>query len=220
MSHFDNLVDYEEQEALQQLFERHTDEFKKELAYHALLNTKESVLLVRKILAEGEKVLALSPTATYLFAASACEVILRDLLFVPLLRGLIHERFAVDIVVKSITRMTRDQMEGPLARLLQLLSFVDLDKIARTPKGPNIIAECRALARNRNGIMHQGEQVDESRARDALAIATFLLNDPFRKLLWINSLYMVPEKDDWKDTDRLRVIIPLALAPREAQEEP
>lgn len=67
-----------------------------------------------------------------------------------------------------------------------------------------------------------GAGTDEQESKNAITIASFLLNDTFQKLLWLNGLYLVPEHKT-RDMGLGRgpaIIISLGLAPSEEQQEP
>lgn len=218
VSHDDNYLDYAEQEGLEELFRQHTQEFKNDLAHAALLKTGERVDVVRAVLAEGKKVLPISPTAALVFAASASEITLKDLLFVPVLSGLIHEDFGVAIIVKLFARITRDKMAGPLTALLKQGTFINLDKEKRTSESPPILAEVGTVAKLRNDILHNGERADEASAQDAIAVADFLLNNTFQSLLALHKLYLVPVERDWVGRSRRTIV--LMMPPAEEDQDP
>lgn len=217
MSHEDDYPDYEQQEALENLFRQHTQEFKNDLAYAALLNTGSQVEVVRELLTETRKVIAISPSAGLVFAASASEITLRDLFFVPILSGLIHEEFGVSIIVKLLTRITRDKIARPLTALLKRGTFIDLDEEKRTPESLSILVEASKIAEKRNGILHKGEFVDEASAQDALAVAEYLLNNTFQNLLALHKLRMLPEERDGEGRT-WKTIAPLFLPSEEDQD--
>jgi hypothetical protein len=225
VSHEDDYLDYAEQEALEDLFRQHTQEFKNDLAHAALLKTGPRVEVVRAVLAEARKVLSVSPSAALVFAASASEITLKDLLFVPVLSGLIHEDFGVSIIVKLLTRITRDKMAGPLISLLKLSTFIHLDEAKRTPESLPILTEVGNIAKQRNGILHNGERADETKAQDAIAVADYLLNDTFQSLLALHKLYMSPEERDWVGR-QWKTIVPLMppivplMPPAEEDQDP
>ena len=72
----------------------------------------------------------------------------------------------------------------------------------------------RAIAQKRNAIIDSGDLTDEASAKDALAVASYLLNNTFQKLLWLNGLYLVPEhqvRRTFIPEEGLQIIIQLAL---------
>lgn len=222
MSHDDDYLDYQNEQALDELFREHTQEFKKELAHEALIQANEPVMRVRGVLDEALRVLPISPTAAFLLAAIGCEIVIRDLLFIPILSGLIHEKLAVAIVVKSFRRMNRDELDSPLTTLLKQLTFINLEETKRRPENKPILVEARTIAKTRNAISHNGDFANEADAKKAIAVASYLLNDTFQKLLWLNGLYLVPEDKILRfvPEEGPQIIVSLARAPSEVQQEP
>jgi hypothetical protein len=187
----DDLDYYRQEEALDELFAEHTNEFKKELAFDALLKTETDVLVVRGVLEETAKVLPVSPTAAHLLAASACEMVIRKLLFVPVLTGLIHTDIAVTVVVQATSRLQRDQLDKALTTLLSSLTFTNLAKTRRTRKGSLILTEAADIAKKRDAIVHHGERADAKTAEEAMKVADYLLNNVFAGLLHEHRLRML-----------------------------
>lgn len=182
MSADDDYAEYREQEAIEEMIHVEREEFKEELAQRALLHTHVEVARMRRILNEGKTVRPVSPTVAYLFAATACEITIRKLLFAPVVAGLVHSDYAVNIVVKAAARVPRSQMDQSLTELLKM-AFIDLDTISRQTGGPKILKEASQVAETRDKIIHHGDQVDEEQSRFALQVAHFLFNQVFPRLL-------------------------------------
>ncbi len=178
----DDYAEYREQEAFEEMIHADREEFKEELAQRSLLHTHPEVTRVRRILDEGKTVRPVSPTAAYLFAATACEITLRKLLFAPVVAGLVHSDYAVNVVVYATARVPRNQMDQSLKALLKM-AFLDLDTVSRQIGGPNILKEASQVAETRDKIIHHGEQADEEQSRFALQVAHFLFNQVFPRLL-------------------------------------
>lgn len=178
----DDVDYYRQQEALEAMLHAEREDFKEELAQNALLRTYSDVIQVRRILDEAKTVRHVSPTAAYLLAASACEITIRKLLFTPILSGLVHSEYGVNVVVSAASRLPRNQMDKALASLLRF-AFVDLDKITRQTGGPSILREAATVADKRDQIIHHGAQADKVSSRFALQVAHFLLNQVFTRLL-------------------------------------
>ena len=177
MSHEDDYLDYIRDQALDDLFAEHTLEYKNQLVEDALRTSADKVDVVRAVLTEAHAVLPVSPTAAHIFAASACEMSLKDLFFVPILAGFVHEEFAAAVIVKLLGRLTHDKMAGPLTTLLKKSTFINLEETRRLSSGKPILTEVHQVAEKRNKILHGGERADEASAKEALAIANYLLND-------------------------------------------
>ena len=218
VGHDDNYLDYMRDEALDDLFQQHTLEYKNDLAADALLKTAERVEVVRVVLADARKVMSVSPTAAHVFAASACEIIVKDLLFVPVLSGLIHEEFGVAVIMKLLARTNRDRIAGSLIALLKRTTFIDLSEAKRTSESVPILSEVDKIAKKRNDILHSGNRADEASAQEALAVADYLLNNTFQSLLGLNKLYMVPGDGAWVGR-QWKVIVPM-VSPAEEDQDP
>lgn len=219
MSHDDDYLDYMRDEALDDLFAEHTLEYKNQLVQDALQKTADKVDVIRGLLAEARAVLPASPTAALVFAASACEISLRELFLVPILAGFVHEEFATTVIVKLLGRLTHDKMAAPLTVLLKKSTFINLEETRRSPERKPILNEVHRIAEKRNKILHNGERADEASAKEAFLIADYLLNDTFRGLLRLHRLALVPAERDWTAKD-LATVVPFYYQPVEDPNKP
>jgi hypothetical protein len=182
MSDDEDYAEYRKEEALDEMLHYEREQFKESLAQQALLRTHADVERVRRILDEARTVQPVSPTAAYLFAATVCEITIRKLLFAPVVAGLVHSDYAVNVVLKATERFPRKQMDKGLTELLKF-AFLDLDTFSRQAGGPTVLKEAARVAEKRDQIMHHGDQADDEQSRFAMQVAHFLFAEVFPRLL-------------------------------------
>ncbi len=172
------MMDEEEaraDEAWTQLVDAEIEYFKTERVNDALRRTSDALRGIYRALDEAKRQLRLSSTAAHVFAASASEMVQRKLLFEPVLAGLVHSTFAVQIVLDATGRLQKDQLHRLLDRLLLPLFSVDLSKQFRAGATAHILKEAGEVAKVRDGIMHHGNTATHDQAAQAIAVAEHLL---------------------------------------------
>ncbi|MCF8534166.1 MAG: hypothetical protein K9G48_14250 [Reyranella sp.] len=188
--------EYDVDDALDRLTERISDEavaqFKGERAESALRNVSPAVLRVREVIAEANRVRAVSPSATVLFAATAVEICLKKLILEPFIAGLIHNEDAAPLITTALVGSHALYRARQLAvELLKVAAGLDLEAHVRQGETLPFLSEAKALAGQRDAIAHRGEMATDKNAEHALLLADEMLNGVFAKLLWAFDLRMV-----------------------------
>lgn len=188
--------EYDADDALDRLTERISDEavaqFKGERAESALRNVSPAVLRVREVIAEANRVRAVSPSATVLFAATAVEISLKKLILEPFIAGLIHNEDAAPLITAALVGNHALQRARQLAvELLKVAAGFNLEAHIRQGETLPFLSEAKALASQRDAIAHRGEMATDKNAEHALVLADEMLNGVFAKLLWAFDLRMV-----------------------------
>lgn len=111
------------------------------------------------------------PAASFVFAVSAIEQYLKAVLLKPVAHGLIHQDSLADLIVEFTVGQTGfDRYTKLLAKLFEDLASINLDTVHREGAGQKLLDEVSELQKVRNKIIHQGLEVQDSEAENALAI--------------------------------------------------
>jgi len=167
--------------------------FKGELAGSALKQASSSIIRVREVIAEAERVRPVSSSATVLFTATAVEITLKKLILEPLIAGLIHNSSAAPLITTALVGNHALHRARELAvGLLKEAADIDLKvHIRKGATGP-FLNEMKALAAKRDGIIHRGEMKDDAEAANALLLADEMMNGVFARLAWTFDLRVGP----------------------------
>lgn len=188
-------AEYDADLALESLTERISEEavdfFKAELSKGALLKLSPSVIRVREVIAEAERVRSVSPSATVLFSAVAVEITVKKLILEPLIAGLIHNQDAAPLITAALVGnhalyRARDLM----VKLTKVAANYDLATHTRPGGSKPLLDETKELASQRDFILHRGEMASEASAIRSLVLADAMLNGVFAKLLRAFDLQM------------------------------
>lgn len=178
-------------QAYEQLSDEIIDQFKSDLFHAALTNASRSVDLVRTVLQEAEKVRPASPSAAYVFAASATEIAFKKLLLEPLVSGVIHNEVATPFIASAILK--QKSYRALVVRLVSVATKIKLEEYKRKGAAKDILSEANDVAERRNGIIHRAELASEQEADYALLVANELLNGVFAAVLRVFRLRMLKE---------------------------
>lgn len=127
------------------------------------------------VLAEGKAVLGVSPSAAIVFARSCVELVIRDLLLKPVIHGLVHDEDMGSLLTDLIS-LRGQRTEGRLFAILGIAGLPDLKAVKRPQKAVTVWEEHATLIKNRNSVVHEGKLVESDVAREALALAEYMLH--------------------------------------------
>lgn len=132
-----------------------------EIAKNAVLSYKEA----KSLLDHGH------PSASFVFAVSAIEQLLKATLLKPVVYGLVHHDPLAEIIVEFAVGQTGfDRYNKLLAKLFEGLADINLDTVQRQGSAKKLLDEVSDLQKLRNRIIHQGLQAQDAEAKNALSI--------------------------------------------------
>ena len=118
------------------------------------------------------------PSAAIVFSASAVELFLKATILQPLVYGLVHNDKMADIIVNYTLGQTGfERYKDLLSNLFREVAGLDFAKVRRGGSNRPLIDECKALAKQRNVILHRGDTLSAQDAATACEIsqAVYLL---------------------------------------------
>lgn len=134
-----------------------------------------------RALATAENLVNASASAALVFAAVSSELTIKSAILRPLLHGLVHNEALARFVTESfMERRSRGWLYALVPPLLLETTGVDLSTYRRAAE-PQILLwdEANLVAKLRNGVLHDGEEVSGEDARWALDIASELVRGLF-----------------------------------------
>jgi len=106
------------------------------------------------------------------FAASATELFLKGALLRPVVYGLVHSDAVAELVVKAALSQTGFvRYEKLLVGLFQEVAGLDIRTLTRSGTATPLLTEASVIQQARNGVVHQGDDVNQEQAEMALAVA-------------------------------------------------
>jgi len=181
-------LDYEQDEAYAAFYEEHfeqaVEEFTTELLQSYYREHRDVVQPALQALREANTQRTSSPTASFLFAAIALEVGVKEALLRPVVHGLIHNDAAAELVTTLVIRQHRfDGFQGNLLTLLSEYGGVDLTAYQRPGSTKALWEEIKTVQKTRNLIVHRGHRVGSPETDQALGVASCVLEIILPKVL-------------------------------------
>ena len=112
-------------------------------------------------------------SAAVVFFMSAIENFLKLTLIKPVVYGLVHHETLAGIIVEQTMRQQSnfDSYRDLLKKLFSTLTNENTNEIYREGASKNLLKECEDLQKLRNTIIHQGDDCEESAAKEAYQIS-------------------------------------------------
>lgn len=125
-------------------------------------------------------------SAALVFAISAAEICIKNLILRPLVYGFVHQPYAANLVADlAVSQTGWDRSKKLLAEILREKVRIDLDAASISLAGTTkpLWNEFNASVKLRNKVLHQGQDATRQEAEGAVAISCYLIDDLFPKLL-------------------------------------
>jgi HEPN domain-containing protein len=130
--------------------------------------------------------------AAVVFFVTAVEILLKATLLKPVVYGLVHSEGLADIIVEqALGQPGFDRYSNLLAQLFSELAAMDIRAITRKDTKVKLLAECTALQKLRNEIIHQGATCEATRAEHARAVAVAVYELVVHPMLAILGLQVI-----------------------------
>lgn len=133
---------------------------------------------------EARNLLSQHPTAAHIFAAIAIELGLKVTMLKPVVYGLVHSESVAGIIADLVIQQSgKKEFRDLLFRILSEYGGVDLTKFKRAKVPKPLWEEVQEIQRRRNMIIHRGEIVNDSEAKQAIDVASAILEDLFPSVI-------------------------------------
>jgi hypothetical protein len=119
--------------------------------------------------------------ASLVFAVSATEQALKNILLQPILYGVVHSELAAGLVASLDVRLNR--LPKLLFPIIADTANVDLLTYCRRDQPKTLWAEFKHLQGIRNGVLHGGEPVEQGDASTALMVGGAMLTDVCERVM-------------------------------------
>ena len=120
-------------------------------------------------------------SARLVFANSATEQALTNVLLRPTLYGLVHSEFAAELVASLDVHL--DRLPKLLFPIIAETANVDLSTYCRHDQTITLWDEFRRVQRIRHGVLHRGEPVEPADASTALEVGRVMLTDVCERVM-------------------------------------
>jgi hypothetical protein len=119
-----------------------------------------------------------------LFAASAIEITIRQLLVKPMLNGLVHNETVAELVMELTPREVGSEgFKDLLFGVLKRVACLDLATYKRSGSNRTLWDECNQLRRERNRLIHEGVSPSAETLNVFDSVAIEFLNVIFPQVL-------------------------------------
>ena len=163
------------------LYEEHYEEAIKEFTAERLLSYYQAnpdlAKPARHSLVYAQSLMPEHPKAALVFAATAMELGIKVVLLKPIVFGLVHTEALASFITDLTTQHTgMVRFHGLLTEVLKHFGGVDLKTFKRTGSNRTLWQEIVEVQKARNGVIHRGENAEDSTAELAVAVAHSLLH--------------------------------------------
>lgn len=142
---------------------------------------------------EGKRlVLGGHNSAAVVFFVTAIEILLKATLLKPVVHGLVHSKGLADIIVEqALGQPGFDRYSSLLAQLFSELAGMDIQAIKRKETNDKLLAECTALQKLRNRIIHQGATCEPELCSQGLAVSAAVYELVVQPMLFKLGLHVI-----------------------------
>lgn len=131
-------------------------------------------------LVESRALLISHPAAALVFAATATEVGLKEVLLKPVVFGMVHSESAASLITElTVSHSCVERFRDLLYQILSEHGGVDLGSFARPSSSKKLWEEIREIQKRRNVILHRAEQSSVEDARQSIDVASAVLETLF-----------------------------------------
>jgi hypothetical protein len=131
------------------------------------------------------------PSAALVFATTAIELTVKDVLLKPIVFGFVHTEPVAAFIAELTTRHNgMDRFRELLSEILTRFGSVDLQTFKRAGSSRTLRQEIEEIQKARNAVIHRGEAPDGSFAELSIVVAGTLLNELFPRVLQMLGLHL------------------------------
>jgi hypothetical protein len=147
----------------------------------------------REALKRAKSLLSVDPTASFVFAVSAVEILVRCVLLRRMLLGLVHEQIADIISGKLLEQTGALRHQDLLATMLSEFAKFDIRKYTRKGARKKLLEELKAIQVVRNEVIHSASTTSKREADFAICIAEDLVSEVVPRVLEAIRLQILPD---------------------------
>lgn len=156
----------------------------------------------QRSLALARELLSQYPTPSFIFAAIAVEVGLKEAFLKPVVHGLVHSESIAELITKMVIgNKGLDKFSKLLFHILSEYGGIDLEQYKRPASPRPFWEEIKGVQEQRHGIMHRAEIVTTEDSQKALSVASSVLDDLFPSLIQKLGLHLHEGRhvcSDWR----------------------
>lgn len=132
----------------------------------------------------AQVLLATHPNAALVFATTAIELSVKNVLLRPIVFGMVHTESVASFVAElAVHHNGMDRFREILTEILKAFGGVDLRTFKRSGAAKTVQQEIEAIRKARNAVTHRGESPDELICELSIDVGSTLLNEVFPQVL-------------------------------------
>lgn len=171
-------------DAYEENYQRAIEEFTAERLQSYYLKESELAVPALNSLFYAKELLNPFHMAALLFAVTATELTVKNVLLKPIISGLVHtEDLAAFIADLTTTHAGVDRFHKLLTGILAQYGGVELKTFKRNSSSKTLWEEITIVQGVRNAVVHRGENSEMAAAVMSISVAETLLNDIFPRIL-------------------------------------
>ena len=137
----------------------------------------------RDALKRSQSLLSIDPTASFVFAVAAIELVIRSVLLKPMVFGLVHEKVAEELADRILRQSRGTDGHSLLDVMLAEFAGFNIRTYTRPGAKSNLLKEVQKVSRARDLILHQGLVAERHHAELAIGIADDLFHSVLPRVL-------------------------------------
>ncbi len=171
-------------DAYEENYERAIEAFTSERLQSYYLKQSELAVPALNSLSHAKELLNPFHKAALLFAVTATELTVKNVLLKPIISGLVHtEDLAAFIADLTTTHTGMDRFHKLLTGILAEYGGAELKTLKRNGSSKTLWEEMSVVQGARNAVAHRGENSDPATAILSISVAETLLDEIFPRIL-------------------------------------
>jgi|SRR5579863_346120 len=165
-------------------YEEAVEQFTSERLQSYYLEQPELAVPALNALRYAQSLMPAFHQAALVFAVTATELAVKDVLLKPIISGLVHIEDLASLVADLTTKHSgMDRFQNLLTEILAQFGGVDLKVFKRPGATKGLWQEMNDVQKARNAVVHRGQTVDADVAVLSINVGNSLLNDIFPQVL-------------------------------------
>jgi hypothetical protein len=171
-------------DAYERNYERAIEAFTSERLQSFYLKESELAVPALNSLSHAKELLNPFHKAALLFAVTAIELTVKNVLLKPIISGLVHTEDLADFIADlTTTHAGMDRFRKLLTGILTEYGGVELTSFKRKSSTKTLWEEISVVQRARNSVVHKGDDADVATAVLSISVAETLLTEIFPRVL-------------------------------------
>jgi hypothetical protein len=171
-------------DAYEENYEQAIQEFTAERLQSFYVTNPEVAVPAHNSFLYAQSLLSAFPQAALVFAVTATELTVKNVLLIPIISGLVHAEDLATFIADLTTKHSgMDRFHKLLAGIFEQYGGFKLISFKRQGSNKTLWEEMSIIQSARNGVIHKGENANLETATLSVSVADTLLNEIFPRIL-------------------------------------